>query len=114
LHLSSEKPGSTFAFQNQLAPLHIGRAAAAAGDHAGAAGSLERSLELHVKVGGMASRGVAAAARALATIKSAHGHHDAAARLLERAAGVWVGLALFTTLCCSQNTVQLMTMTARE
>ena len=35
----------------------IGRAAAAAGDHAEAAGSLERSLELHVKVGGMASRG---------------------------------------------------------
>jgi hypothetical protein len=34
----------------------MGRAAAAAGDHAAAAVSLERSLELHERVGGMASR----------------------------------------------------------
>ena len=52
---------SNFAFNFNMRP-----SMAAAGDHAAAAASLERSLELHVKVGGMASRGVAAAVRALA------------------------------------------------
>jgi tetratricopeptide (TPR) repeat protein len=67
--------------------------AAAAGNHAGAATSLERCLEVFVAVGGMACRGVAETARALAAEKSAQGQHDAAARLLERATGVWAARA---------------------